>query len=146
MPPCHIVYPAEGREHMHRSAGNSSFCHEHVEVLTSTSIYCQFTICVFHLSKFHTNQSFVFSNIISCNLIYNANKIFKLWDFIIHALLPGTSKAFKLSVFCSTDMFTSFCRAHNNIVCVIHDRKYCIINFIFMPILLFTCKKFLYPQ
>ena len=37
---------------------------------------------------------FVFK-VISCNFIYNANRI-----FIVYILLPGTSKAFTLSIFC----------------------------------------------
>ena len=40
---------------------NSSFCPVHAfEVLTSTSFYRQFIICTFYLSKFHTEQDFVF--------------------------------------------------------------------------------------
>ena len=41
----------------------------------------------------------------------HANGIFNPGSFIIHALLPGTSKTFTLSLFCH--MFMSFCQAHD---------------------------------
>ena len=74
-----VVCPAEGRELTRHSAGNSSFCQTHtLKVLTPTSTYRQFIICMSYLLKFHTKQD-LSSNIISCKFIYNANRIFKLW-------------------------------------------------------------------
>ena len=59
---------------------------------------------LFYLAKFLTKHDFVFKYILG---------FLNCWNFIIHALLPGTSKAFTLSVFCWAHMFMSFCQAHN---------------------------------
>ena len=40
---------------------HASFCQAHAfDVLTPTSTYRQFIICMFYLSKFHNKQDFVF--------------------------------------------------------------------------------------
>ena len=58
----HIIgCPAEHCERMCRFAENSSFCQAHAfEVLTPTSTYRQFTICMFYFLKCHTKQDIVF--------------------------------------------------------------------------------------
>ena len=71
------------------------------------------------------SQNFIPSMILSSNImifynfIYNASGIFNHGSFTVHALLPGTSKAFILSVFLPGTMahtLTSFCRAQNIIM------------------------------
>ena len=53
----------------------------------------------------------LWTGIISCNFIYNANQMLNSGRFIIHALLPGSSKVFILPVFLRAHTFKSFCRA-----------------------------------
>ena len=86
----------------HRFAGNSLFCQVHAfEVWTPTSTYRQLSICMFYSSKFHTKQDFVFKYHIlqfylQFRLLMGSSNS---GSFIVHTLLPGTSKAFILSVF-----------------------------------------------
>ena len=66
----HIVgCPEEERERTHCFAVHA------FEVLTPNSIFHQFIICMFYLSKFHTKQDFCL------HFIYTGNGIFKLWEF-----------------------------------------------------------------
>ena len=92
--------PEERHKCLHSFAGNSSFCQAHAfEVLTPTSTYRQGIICMFYLSKF-IPSNILSSNVIFCNFVYNANGIFKSWEFYrslpfagnkcsIHVFLPG---------------------------------------------------------
>ena len=91
--------PAERRERTHHFAGNSSFCQAHAfEVLSlATSTYQQSIICMFHLSKFHTKQDFVFEY--PAVLFTMLMGVLNCGSFIFHTLLLGTSKPFTLSVF-----------------------------------------------
>ena len=71
----------EWRESTCRFARNSSFCQVHAfDVLTPTSTYHQFIICMFICRNF-IPSTILSSNIISCNYICSANGIFKLWEF-----------------------------------------------------------------
>ena len=70
-----IMYTLK-QQNISLSARNPSFWQAHAfEVLTSTSTYRQFIICMFIPSKILS------SNIISCTFIYNANRISKSWEF-----------------------------------------------------------------
>ena len=62
--------PAEGRERTHVVLPCAC-----VEVLTPTLTYRPFIICMFNLSKFHSNfLCKILSSNISCNFIYNAHR------------------------------------------------------------------------
>ena len=89
----------------------------HFEVLTPTSTYRQFIICIFYLSKFHTNELKILpSDIISFNFIYSANGIFKWWEFYLSCPSAGNKQTVHVVSFaCRAHTLTSFCRAHNNI-------------------------------
>ena len=68
---CFLVgYPVERRERTRRFAGNSSFYRRDAfKVLTPTSTYRQFVICMFYLSELYTKQDFVFKyHILQCYL------------------------------------------------------------------------------
>ena len=68
-------------------------------ILVWFSTYRQFVICRFYFSKFHTKRDFVFKNHGRQILFTMLMRISIHGSFIVHALLPGTSKAFTLSVF-----------------------------------------------
>ena len=74
-----------------------------VKVVTPASTYRKFFICMFSgvlVDFLYSIPSKILSSgIISWNFIYNANRIFNCGSFIIHALLPGTSKAFTQVIF-----------------------------------------------
>ena len=61
-----------------RSAGNASFCQMHsLKILTPTSTYRQFIHLYVLFVEISYQARFCLSNIISCNFIYSANRIFK---------------------------------------------------------------------
>ena len=86
---------------MRRFAGNTSFCQAHAcEVLAPTSTYLSpIYNCVCFICRNFIPSKILSLNIISRNSIYNANGIFEYHgSFVVYALLPGTSKAFTLSL------------------------------------------------
>ena len=90
--------PEERHERTCRFARKSSFCQEHALALTPTSTYRQLIICMFICRNLIPSKDLP-SNITSWNIIYNANRIFKSWEFHHSHPLPGTSKAITPSVF-----------------------------------------------
>ena len=78
--------------------GTHSFWQAHAfEVWTPTSTYCQFIICVLYMSEFHAEQ------VVKYHILqFSFTMLMGLLicgSFIVHALLPGMSKAFSLSGF-----------------------------------------------
>ena len=79
---------------VHHFVGNSSFCQAHVfKVLTPTSNYHKFLICM--LFYFYVIcKNFIPSKILSSNIIsYNANGIFKLWELYHSHLFAGNKQS-----------------------------------------------------
>ena len=85
---------------MHRFAGNSSFCQAHVfEVWTPNSAYHQFIICMFSFNEISYQAKFCLQISHPAILFTMLMGFLNHGNFIVDALLPGTSKAFTLSVF-----------------------------------------------
>ena len=103
---------------------HASFCREVivlpgacVEVLTPTSTYRQFCHLYVLFVKISYQAIFCLQISYPAILFTMLTGFLNCGGFIIHALLPGTSKVFKLSGFCRMHTFMSFCWAHSK-VCV----------------------------
>ena len=96
-----VGHPAERHERTHHFAENSSFCQAYAfEVLTRTSTYRQFFICLYVLFVEISHQAQFCLQISHPTILFTMLMGFlNCCSFIIHALLPGTSKVFTLSVF-----------------------------------------------
>ena len=98
---------------------HTSFCRELI-VLPGASVWSLDTYCnpsaIYHLHVLFVEISYqskiLSSNIISCKFIYNANEIFKLWEFY---RCREQTKCSHHQFSCLVHAFTSFCRAQDNL-------------------------------